>query len=188
MPHVQANSVPYSSDFKQNLVDARAQTTTAYPELVKPLQERVGCLMYAATCTRPDIAFFVHQVCQALQKPTPELLQECDHCLSYLARLSSSHSGRVYRWQCGNDPDEIADGPVGGASFSKNLPQLWYKPAALAGLSSRQFQNRLSLPRAHTRRRPASEGRRRCASKVSVQLQRWRSRLRPVRVSTCMVA
>ena len=46
--------------------------------------------MYAATCTRPDIAYFVHQMCQCLQKPTPELIEECDHCLSYLSRLSST--------------------------------------------------------------------------------------------------
>ena len=57
---------------------------------MKPLQERVGCLMYAATCTRPDLAFFVHQMCQCLQKPTPELMNECDHALSYLSRLSST--------------------------------------------------------------------------------------------------
>ena len=50
--------------------------------LVKPLQERIGCLMYAATSTRPDIAFFVHQMCQCLQKPTPELIEECDHARS----------------------------------------------------------------------------------------------------------
>ena len=90
LPHVQANSLPYSSDFKQNLVDALAQPETEHPHLVKPLQERIGCLMYAATCTRPDLAYFVHQMCQCLQKPTPELIDECDHCLSYLARLSSA--------------------------------------------------------------------------------------------------
>ena len=73
----------------ERLVAALAQTTVEYPHLVKALQERIGCLMYAATCTRPDLAFFVHQMCQCLQKPTPELLEECDHALSYLARLSS---------------------------------------------------------------------------------------------------
>jgi ribonuclease HI len=90
LPHVQANSLPYSNNFKQNLINALAQTQTEHPELVKPLQERIGCLMYAATSTRPDIAFFVHQMCQCLQKPTPELLEECDHALSYLSRLSSA--------------------------------------------------------------------------------------------------
>ena len=56
LPHVQANSLPYSSNFRQNLIDALAQTSVEYPHLVKPLQERIGCMMYAATCTRPDIA------------------------------------------------------------------------------------------------------------------------------------
>ena len=44
--------------------------------------------MYAATSTRPDIAFAVHQVCKCLHKPTPNLIRETDHILSYLARTS----------------------------------------------------------------------------------------------------
>ena len=50
------------------------------------MQERIGCLMYAATSTRCDIAFAVHQLCKCLQKPTPALIRETDHVLSYLAR------------------------------------------------------------------------------------------------------
>ena len=42
--------------------------------------------MYAATSTRPDIAFAVHYLCKCLQRPTPELIAETDHILSYLAR------------------------------------------------------------------------------------------------------
>ena len=41
--------------------------------------------MYAATSTRPDIAFPVHQLCQCLQRPTPALIRETEH-ISYLAR------------------------------------------------------------------------------------------------------
>ena len=46
--------------------------------------------MYAATSTRPDIAYPVHQLCKCLQKPTPALLRECDHVFSYLARHASA--------------------------------------------------------------------------------------------------
>ena len=44
--------------------------------------------MYAATSTRPDIAYAVHQLCKCLHKPTPGLLSEADHVLSYLSRTS----------------------------------------------------------------------------------------------------
>ena len=83
--------MPYSNDFLLHVNNALAQTGSEpdYPELVRPFQERVGCLMYAATSTRPDIAFPVHQLCRCLQKPTPDLLLECDHVLSYLSRHST---------------------------------------------------------------------------------------------------
>ena len=54
------------------------------------MQERLGCLMYAATSTRCDIAFPVHYLCKCLQRPTPELIRETDLILSYLARLPSA--------------------------------------------------------------------------------------------------
>ena len=45
---------PYSGDFLQNVANALSLPAGSYPELVKPMQERIGCLMYAATSTRPD--------------------------------------------------------------------------------------------------------------------------------------
>ena len=60
-----------------------------HPELVKPFQEMIGCLMYCVTSTRPDVAYAVHQLCKCLQKPTPALIREAQHVLSYLARHSS---------------------------------------------------------------------------------------------------
>ena len=44
---------------------------------------------YAATSTRPDIAFAVNYLCKCLQRPTPELIRETEHVISYLARSSS---------------------------------------------------------------------------------------------------
>ena len=86
LPHVQKNSLPYSHAFMERMVDALSRDVGEFPELVRAFQERIGCLMYAATSTRPDIAFAVHQLCKCLQKPTPALLQETDHLFSYLAR------------------------------------------------------------------------------------------------------
>ncbi len=71
------------------MVEALSQRVTEYPELVLAMQQRMGCLMYAATSTRPDIAFPVHQLCKCLTKPTPALIRECDHIFSYLARHAS---------------------------------------------------------------------------------------------------
>ena len=85
----QRGSLPYSEDFLSRINDSLAQHEPAYPELVREFQERLGCLMYAANSTRPDIAFPVHQLCRCMQKPTPALLEECNYVLSYLARHSS---------------------------------------------------------------------------------------------------
>jgi hypothetical protein len=89
LPHVQKNSLPHSKKFLERMNEALAQTECHHPELVKPMQSRIGCLMYATTSTRPDIAFAVHQLCQCMQKPTPELMLEVDHLLSYLSRHSA---------------------------------------------------------------------------------------------------
>ena len=94
LPKAQRNSLPYSSDFLLHVNEALVQTETEYPELVSDMQTRVGCFMYAATSTRPDIAYTVHQLCRCLHKPTPGLLDECDHLLSYLSRTSDF--GLVY--------------------------------------------------------------------------------------------
>ena len=74
----QRNSLPYSEDFLQHVNEALSQTDCEHPDLVQPMQSRVGCLMYAATSTRPDIAYAVHQLCKCLHKPTPGLLSEAD--------------------------------------------------------------------------------------------------------------
>ena len=60
--NVQRNGMPYSSHFHKRLSEALAQTQTEYPELVRELQERIGCLMYACSSTRADIAYPVHTV------------------------------------------------------------------------------------------------------------------------------
>ena len=60
----QRNGLPYSSAFLEHVNNALSMSASEYPELEKPMQQRVGCLMYAATSTRPDIAYAVHQLCR----------------------------------------------------------------------------------------------------------------------------
>ena len=86
---MQAKSLPYSDDFLDNITLALADAEPASPGLVSAFQERIGCLMYAATSTRPDIAYPVSKLCQCLQKPSKALLRETDILLSYLARHST---------------------------------------------------------------------------------------------------
>ena len=85
-----STKLPYSPSFMQSVADALALPAGSHPELLKPMQERLGCLMYAATSTRPDIAFAVQYLCRCMQRPTPELITEADHVIAYLARHPSA--------------------------------------------------------------------------------------------------
>ena len=76
------------------MAEALALEPGAYPDLLKPFQERVGSLMYACTSTRPDIAYVVHKLCRALQKPTPGLMDAANRVIAYLGR--HSHVGLTY--------------------------------------------------------------------------------------------
>ena len=89
LPKAQRSSLPYSERFLEHINDALRQSTTEYPELVEPMQQRIGCLMYATTSTRPDIAYVTNQLCTCMHKPTPQLMSEIDHVLSYLSRTAS---------------------------------------------------------------------------------------------------
>jgi hypothetical protein len=88
-PSLQGTSLPYSRNLDKHVSDAAACTGVDYPHLVKPFQERIGSLMYATTSTRCDIAYPVHQLCKCLAKPTPELMEEADRVIAYLARHRS---------------------------------------------------------------------------------------------------
>ena len=85
-----SSKLPYSPTFLQSVADALSLPAGSHPELLRPLQEIVGCLMYAATSTRPDIAFAVQYLFRCLQRPSPALMRECHHVLEYLARHPSA--------------------------------------------------------------------------------------------------
>jgi hypothetical protein len=89
--HIQRNTLPYSDKLNENLVKAlsiegASAKEPAHPELVRPFQERIGSLMYLSTATRCDITYPVHQLARAMAQPTPDLMDEIDHVLAYLAR------------------------------------------------------------------------------------------------------
>merc|ERR1712185_607635 len=65
------NGLPYSSAFLHRVNESLSQQSVEHPDLVTPMQQRIGCLMYAATSTRPDIAYPVPQLCKCMHKPTP---------------------------------------------------------------------------------------------------------------------
>ena len=68
---VQGSTLPYTKQLSEHIAAALSRPAGDNPELLKPFQEMVGCLMYATTSTRPDIiAFVVHSLCKCLQRPT----------------------------------------------------------------------------------------------------------------------
>ena len=83
----QRNSLPFSSYIQERVIDALATSTAscpAYPDLVKPFQERLGSLMYSSGSCRPDVSYSVHLLARCMSRPTPDLMKKCDFVLNYL--------------------------------------------------------------------------------------------------------
>ena len=59
---------------------------TPDPALLRKYQSMCGALLYASGNTRPDIAFATGMLCQAMGRPTPELLDAVLRVLGYLYR------------------------------------------------------------------------------------------------------
>jgi hypothetical protein len=94
---VQEKSMPYTTEFESRLATALSLGSTAepaYPELVKPYQQRLGALMYLTNSCRPDLGYPVSKHCTCMGRPTPDLMKELDHLFSYLAR--HKHVGLTY--------------------------------------------------------------------------------------------
>ena len=96
--------------------------------------------MYAATSTRPDIAYAVNYLCRCLQRPTPELIVETDHVLSYLARHASA--GLTYS-SARSDLRGFADASWETARSTSGWVILW-QSAALSWGSRQQKSIALS--------------------------------------------
>jgi len=85
-PTTQCNQVPASKLLPQHVADALVDVSERHPADVKKYQSLVGALLYAATNTRPDIAYSVGMLCRAMSKPTPELMSDALRVLGYLYR------------------------------------------------------------------------------------------------------
>ena len=84
--NIQMNSTPHTDDLPAMVLEATLNTDPVDPSLLKRYQSLVGGLLYAATNTRPDIAYAVGLLCRAMSKPTEELFSSALRVLSYLHR------------------------------------------------------------------------------------------------------
>lgn len=58
---------------------------------VRKYREVVGSLIYLATCTRPDLCFFVSKLSQHFAEPTDEQWATVKHVLRYLKGTTDKH-------------------------------------------------------------------------------------------------
>jgi hypothetical protein len=85
--HVQLNSVPHPENIRELVIHATGEgAAPADPTLINKYRKLVGALLYAATSTRPDIAYATSMLCRAMSKPTDELLAAALRVLAYLSR------------------------------------------------------------------------------------------------------
>ena len=105
---IQVSSLPCDKTLPQVVADALSCVDPPDPALLKRYQSIVGALLYAATNTRPDIAFAVNYLCRAMSKPSPELLERAYVVLAYLYRhrdigLRYEADGKPLRGQSDSD-------------------------------------------------------------------------------------
>ena len=75
---------PCVTELPSKVLDAVTCTDPVDPTLLKRYQSLLGGLLYAATNTRPDIAYAVGLLCRAMSKPSEELFAAALRVLSYL--------------------------------------------------------------------------------------------------------
>ena len=93
--HVQLISVPHPEDIRELVIHATGEgAPPADPTLINKYRKLVGALLYAATSTRPDIAYATSMLCRAMSKPTNELMTAALRVLAYLPR--HKHVGLRY--------------------------------------------------------------------------------------------
>ena len=84
--HMHSNAAPHTDDLPQQVLDAVSAVIPPDPVLLRQYRSLVGSLLYAATNTRPDVAYAVGMLCRAMTQPTPQLFQAALRCLAYLYR------------------------------------------------------------------------------------------------------
>ena len=105
--HVQLGSTPHVNELPSMVLDAVSCKDPVDPTLLRKYQSLVGGLLYAATNTRPDVAYSVGMLCRAMARPTEDLFNAALRVLSYLHR--HKHIGLCY---------EASNSPVSGMTDS----------------------------------------------------------------------
>jgi len=86
----QQNKTPSTDDLAQIVADALVlDPPKNNEELVTNYRRLVGSLLYAATYTRPDIAYSVNMLCRVMVRPTPACMEAALRVLRYLGRTKS---------------------------------------------------------------------------------------------------
>ena len=94
------NSAPHTESLPDLVLQALSSTEPVDSVLLRRYQSLVGSLLYAATNTRPDIAYAVGMLCRAMGKPTAELFDAGLRVVAYL----SHHKHVGLRYECDQKP------------------------------------------------------------------------------------
>ena len=80
--------MPHPEDVRELVIHATGEgAAPADPTLINKYRKLVlGALLYAATSTRPDIAYATSMLCRAMSKPTNEFFAAALRVLAYLSR------------------------------------------------------------------------------------------------------
>ena len=90
------NAAPHTEAIQSEVLDALSSTDPPDPALLQRYQSLVGSLLYAATNSRPDIAYAVSMLCRAMARPTPALFEAALRVVCYLFR--HRHVGLFYEY------------------------------------------------------------------------------------------
>ena len=83
--NVHINSAPHLESLPELVLQALSCIEPPNIDLLRKYQSLVGSLLYAATNTRPDIAYAVGMLCRALDNPSEKHLKNAETLLAYLA-------------------------------------------------------------------------------------------------------
>jgi hypothetical protein len=89
MTECKAVETPMSACEKLSMDDGPGTEEEKIEMANNPYQEAVGCLMYLAQCTRPDIVFAVNKLSRYNNNPGPKHWQAVKHLLRYLRGTST---------------------------------------------------------------------------------------------------
>ena len=125
-----AVSTPCDELLARHVQDAATNRPKAAPELLQSYQSLVGALMYAASATRPDVAFAVGMLARAMTFPTQELWQDATRVLVYLA----GHREGGISFPIGADGVDGRPGPLAQPQLSGLSDSDWSVRVSTTGI------------------------------------------------------